>query len=231
MRAALAARDEFFSVASHELKTPVTALQLHLDGILMMLDGKGLAPEEQRRRLARAQASCVRLGKLIDELLDVSRAAAGTLRLEREEMDLAVTACEVVGRFAEQARRAGCRLVVDAPHPVIGSWDRTRIEQVLDNLLANAITYAPGQPVTVAASTEGGRAVISVKDSGPGIAPEEQRRVFDRFVRLGQERTANGGFGLGLWIVREIAEAHGGAVDLSSAPGEGCLFRVELPLP
>jgi signal transduction histidine kinase len=228
LRAALAARDQFLSVASHELKTPVTALMLYLDSIVQGIEEGRLSDEERHRRLYKALESCQRLATLIERLLDISHHAAGLPHIERHETDLAALARQVAERLDETARQAGCRLSVRAEGPVSGSWDEMRLDQVLTNLISNAIVYAPGGPIDVEVAAAANRAVLTVADAGPGVAPADRARIFDRFVQLDPERRQQG-FGLGLWIVRQNVEAHGGSVSLVSKPGAGAVFRVELP--
>jgi signal transduction histidine kinase len=132
----------------------------------------------------------------------------------------------VVERFEDEARRARCTIVLQA-QPVRGRWDRTRLDQVLTNLLSNALKYGPEQPVLVRVESAGDRAVLSVQDRGIGISEADQRRIFQRFERAVPRRNY-GGFGLGLWIVRQIVEALGGTVRVESVPGKGSTFTVEL---
>jgi len=228
LRAALAIREQFLSAASHELKTPLMATQLYIDSLVEAALAGRLSEEERRQRLERASASCRRLGRLIENLFDVSRTGPALPSVEREEVDLATLAREVVERFAAPARLAGCELTIRADRPVIGRWDPMRLDQILTNLLANAFTHARGTPVEVVVEEHGDRALLTVRDAGPGIAPQEQARVFEKFAQVGAGQ-ARGGFGLGLWIVRQNAAAMGGTVALESAPGRGATFRVELP--
>jgi signal transduction histidine kinase len=221
---AVAARDEFLSIASHELKTPLTSLILHTDA-LRAAARRG-APEQLASRADLIRRSADRLSRLVSNLLDISRIGAGRLALEREDTDLAEVTREVVERFAEEARRAGCEVRLDAA-PAAGYWDRMRIDQVVTNLLANAIKYGAGAPVDVTVRGEGGRAFLTVRDRGIGISEDDQRRIFQRFERAVSQRNY-GGFGLGLWIVRQIVEAQGGSVRVESTPGQGSTFTVEL---
>ena len=149
-----------------------------------------------------------------------SRIRIGRLALQLEDFDLAALVREVVTRHTEVATRAGCTLTLEAPHPVAGRWDRLRMEQVVTNLLSNACKYGAAKPVVVAIEAHNGRARISVSDRGIGIAPEDVGRIFGRF-----ERAASGphygGLGLGLYITRQIVEAHGGSISVASRPGEG----------
>jgi signal transduction histidine kinase len=135
---------------------------------------------------------------------------------------------EVADRYAEELSRQQCALwlqCAEAP----GRWDRSRLDQVVTNLLANALKYGAGKPITITTAVDGTQAVLMVQDQGIGIAPEDHHRVFERFERLGADHR-DGGFGIGLWIVREIVRAHGGEVTVTSQPGQGATFCVRLPL-
>ncbi len=136
---------------------------------------------------------------------------------------------EVVLILAEDARRAGCDVSVEAEAEVVGSWDRGRLDQVVTNLLANAIKYGAGAPIHITVRQEGGRARLIVRDQGIGVAAAERGRIFDRFERAVSSRHY-GGLGLGLYIVRRIVDAHAGAIAVEGAPGAGAQFIVELPL-
>jgi len=166
----------------------------------------------------------------LDEgLLDASRLAEGPLALDREEVEVGTLVASVADRMRESAATAGSALHVEVGAPISGRWDRFRIEQVVGNLIGNAIKYGAGRPIDVSASPSAGKAVIAVSDQGVGISPEDQRRVFERFARLTPGRDY-GGFGLGLWISRTIVEAHGGTIAVSSQLGNGASFVVQLPL-
>ncbi len=222
---AVAARDEFVSIASHELKTPLTSLVLHTDSLRNAARRGALDQVQAKADLIRRSVD--RLTRLVSSLLDISRISAGRLDLEIEETDLAEVAQEVVERFADEARRAGCEVRLTSER-ARGRWDRTRLDQVLTNLLSNAIKYGPGQPIDVRVEPRGpATAVLSVSDRGIGISEADQRRIFQRFERA-VSRRHYGGFGLGLWIVRQIVEAQGGSVRVESSPGGGSTFTVEL---
>ncbi len=223
---AVAARDEFLSIASHELKTPLTSLTLHSDSLRGAARRGALDQVATKADLIRRSVD--RLARLVSSLLDISRIGAGRIDLEPEDTNLAEVAREVVDRFEDEAHRAGCEVVLEA-EPTRGRWDRTRLDQVLTNLLSNAIKYGPGNPVVVRVEPRQDRAVLSVQDRGIGISEADQIRIFQRFERAVSKRNY-GGFGLGLWIVRQIVEALGGAVRVESVPGEGSTFTVELPL-
>jgi signal transduction histidine kinase len=225
-------RDDFLHVAGHELKTPLAALLLQLDGMLRQAQRGQFAaqPELLRERLVKTRTQAQRLERLVGELLDVSRLSSGQLVLELEEVDLAGLAREVTERLGEQAQRAGCALTVSGPEaPVVGRWDRLRVDQVLTNLLANAFKYGVGKPIELRLERVGPAARVVVRDHGIGIAAADQARIFERFERAVSD-SHYGGLGLGLWICRQIVEALGGTIAVESALGQGSTFVVMLPL-
>lgn len=228
LEAALRARDEFLSVASHELKTPVASFKLYIDGVGRALQRGSLAPDDLRRRITRAQEQCGRLDRLVQELLDISQLSSGSMPMSFEELDLTEIARGVAERFEEEARKAGSTITLTGDPSVVGKWDRMRLEQIQTNLIINAIKYAPGAAIELKVVRDGDRAVLSVRDRGPGIAPQDQERVFERFAQLSPNAHRTG-FGLGLWIVRQIVAALGGTVHLESALGAGSTFTVALP--
>jgi len=224
LRRAIEARDAFVAVASHELRTPLSALTLQVGLCERQLSaGRSDALPASLGRIAHATG---RLTELVERLLDTSALRDGPVELRREEVDLAALARDTA---EELGAAPGAQIRVDAPAPVVGSFDRVRIGQVLSNLVGNALKFGAGRPVDVAVSAEGDTARVVVRDSGIGVAPEAQARIFERFERAVPTRNY-GGFGLGLWFVREAVEAHGGRVAVASAPGQGAAFTVELPL-
>lgn len=225
---AVHARDDFMSIASHELRTPLTSLQLQLQSLLRRLGREGVSPVDLESKLEVAARQVDKLGSLIGELMDVSRIRAGKLQLETEEVDLAVIAREVVARLADDAARVGSRLELSAPKPVVGQWDRLRIDQVVTNLATNALKFGAGKPVEIAVEGGGISGSVSVRDHGMGIEAEDVDRIFRRFERTSSARSV-GGMGLGLYIVRQIVDAHGGTIRVESQPGAGSSFIVLLP--
>lgn len=233
LREAVRARDDFLGQASHELRTPLTSLKLQLQRLeseVGHLAPDGALPRRDlERRLALLSKQANRLATLISALLDVSRMSAGRLSLELEDVDLAEVARDVADRLREQALAAGCSIQLEAGGPpIVGRWDRLRLEQVITNLLTNAITYGTGKPIEVGFAEHGGDIVLRVRDQGIGISPEDQRRIFQRFERAVSSRNY-GGVGLGLWIVQQIVTAHGGQISVESDPGQGATFTVSLP--
>ncbi|HZF53263.1 MAG TPA: MEDS domain-containing protein [Polyangiaceae bacterium] len=225
---ALKVREEFLSIASHELKTPLAALKLQLDGLLRGLRGGRLSLDEVTRRVARAEAQCGRLDALATNLLEASVATSGRMTLDPASIDLAELACEAVARFGEQLVRAGSQVRLTATAPVRGSWDRLRLEQVITNLLSNALKHAPGTLIEVRVEVIGREAVLTVRDHGPGVSSADRDRIFERYTQAAPGKSA-GGFGLGLWITRHIVEALGGSIELDSELGRGASFKVRLP--
>jgi len=230
LKRAVRVRDDFLSIAGHELKTPLSALKLHVQG-LQHHAGKGLfGPTDPRlrERLDKACGQISRLERLVSELLDVSRISSGRMRLQLEAVDLTALLAEVVDRFGDQLDRAGCRISLQSGERVEGEWDRLRLDQVITNLLGNAIKYGSGKPIEVSVEEQSGIARRTVRDHGSGIPPEDKERIFGRFERAVSERHY-GGFGLGLWITHQIVRAHGGQIAVTTAPGAGSAFTVELP--
>ena len=220
-------RDEFLSIASHELRTPLSSLMLQLESL-----GSRFAAidDEAARRLVRATRSGERLAQLIESLLDVSRFAAGKLELQRTRLDLRVVVAEVVDSMQASAESAQCPLALTvSDDPVLGEWDRLRIGQVVTNLLGNAFRYAAGAAVDVDVRAEGDWGILTVCDHGPGIRDEDLARIFGRFER-GMSMRHFGGMGLGLYLVQQIAEAHGGTATADNLSAGGARVRVRLPL-
>jgi signal transduction histidine kinase len=230
--AAVAARDEFLAVAAHELRTPLTSLLLHIEAMERGVPpppaiGPSALPPEQRRFDAVARQAR-RLSSLIDGMLDVSRLTGGRLDLELTELDLAALVRELVQRFAADAAAADCVLTVRVDGPLRGVWDPARLDQIITNLIANALKYGAGSPIEIEAHGGEDRVWLTVRDHGIGIAPADHHRIFQRFERAASERHY-GGLGLGLWIASELTKGLGGDIAVDSAPGAGAAFTITLP--
>ncbi len=243
------AKDDFLSIASHELKTPLTALGGYAQLLRQRMAQIGLADERATRYLAMVEAQTRRMGELVNSLLDVSRLDAGQLQLHHEACDLAALVRETTVQLGNLSTRH--TVTVTAPDRLLGEWDCDRIEQVIVNLLTNAIRYSPdGGPISVTVGTidqlpaaaaapdasPGPAAFVSVRDQGLGIAPDQFDAIFDRFHRThadAEESTtdARRGMGLGLYISREIVTRHGGHIWATSpGRGQGTTFTFTLPL-
>jgi signal transduction histidine kinase len=232
-------RDEFLSIASHELKTPLTTLALQVSGMKRAVTNS--QPTDATRIIKRIDVvdkQVLRLTALVDSLLDVSRAEAGRLQLNPQDVDLAQVVREVVERLASEAAAAGCAIEVqfDAANVppggqarILGRWDPLRLDEIVTNFLTNAFKYGAGHPITIRVWATPMTAVLEVRDHGIGISLENQARLFKRFARI-VSPDHYGGFGLGLWIVKILVEAMGGTVSVESAVDQGSVFCAELPL-
>jgi PAS domain S-box-containing protein len=222
-------RDEFISVAAHELRTPLAALRLKLDGVGHLLRRDSLPPKETLgERIGAAVRHTERMVILVDRLLDVSRIVAGRLEIVREHVDLAALVRDLSDGFREQAAAAGCDLTLDVRGDTTGEWDPARLEQVVINLLSNALKYGRGKPVELRVHGEEEYVRLTVRDHGIGISPADADRIFGRFERA-VPSTHYGGLGLGLYVTRHIVESHGGTIRPDHTVGEGACFVVELP--
>jgi two-component system OmpR family sensor kinase len=234
LRVALAVRDAFISIASHELRTPITTVLGYAQHLGRLLDeGRDLPPERLRQMVQSMARQSQRLRQMVDELLDVARLREGHLELRRECTDLSALVQRVVAEFQTMLDGRHVIVLLVPPEPVLGYWDAGRLEQVVTNLLENAVKYSPhGGEIRVELTRAGEQARLCVHDQGIGIAPEQLDRLFELFHRA---PNAAGrpvpGLGIGLAIVREIVQRHGGQVQAHSAgEGEGATFIVELPL-
>jgi PAS domain S-box-containing protein len=230
IRNAVRLRDEFLSVASHELKTPLTPLSLKLQTLAREAEAQPESPFvlKTRAHVEAGRRQIKRLSDLIGDLLDVSRITSGQMKLQQEPVDFSAVVREVVTRLEPEATKAESRLTVETPKALPGSSDRMRLEQVVENLVTNAIKYGAGKPIHIRLAATAERVTLTVQDQGIGIAPEHQARIFERFERAVSERNY-GGLGLGLYITRTIVEALGGSIRVQSQPGQGATFTVELP--
>lgn len=230
---AVKARDEFLSIASHELRTPLTSLNLQLQGLLKSVQVEGLRnlPQDRvKRRLQGAHEQVQRMADLVNRLLDVSRIGAGRIELEVEEINLVGLVGEVLDRFDLELKAAGCHLTFDMlDHPIVRA-DRFRLDQVVTNLVSNAIKYGRGNPIQVVVDCKDGDAVLSIEDQGMGISRDNIDRIFERFERASGSNSITG-LGLGLYISKRLIEAMGGAISVSSKIDVGSKFTIELPSP
>ena len=229
-RQAVRLREEFLSVASHELRAPVSTLLLQVDSQLFALQqGAESSSSDHERRLRRTRHHVLRLSRLINQLLDVSRLSAGRdLELQREQVNLAEVVQDLLMDFEQNIAESGCDLTTKFCRDAVGLWDRARIEQVVTNLITNALKYGAGKPITVTVDGSDEDVRMRVSDQGVGIAPSDVPRLFNRFERAESGRGFKG-MGLGLWIVRQIATAHGGTIELESELGAGSTFTLNLP--
>lgn len=230
---AVRVRDEFLSIAAHELRTPLTAVQLQLQGIARQLrlasPPQGGHPERLQQGIERALEGAGRLSALVETLLDVSRIAAGRIRLNLSDFDLAEAVNNTILRLSDMIRDAGCSVALQVEPGLSGRWDILRIEQALTNLVSNACKHASRSVIEVGAQASGPETVrLWVKDNGPGIPPEQLERIFGRFERAASSNNY-GGLGLGLYVTRQIAEVHGGSAHAHSSLGVGSTFVLELP--
>ena len=223
---ALRVKDQFLSIVSHELRTPLTTIK----GYAQILRSKLTNEPNEQRFAVNIDAQVSRLSRLVDDLLDVTRFSRGQFELQRQRVDLRLVLDDVVGRFRIVAPRYPIELSLDGGS-YEGVWDRDRLEQVMNNLVGNAVKYSPPEsPITIRTMHEGDTVTISVIDRGTGISEEDQDRLFERFFRGMAGTSQVTGLGLGLYVTRRIIEAHGGAIGVRSKPGEGSEFYFTLPL-
>jgi len=219
-------RDQFLAVASHELRTPLTALQLQLQSLE---ERTGVMDPATARKVERAARSTARMAALVEALLDASQLVTGSFSLSRTPYDLRETTRALLEDLRGPASKSDCELhlVADTTLPV--RWDRVRFEQVMTNLVANAIKFGAGRPIIVRLTALGDdTARIDVQDEGPGVTEGDHERIFERFERSTSLRN-HGGLGLGLFVAREIVEAHGGSITARNNSEAGACFTVYMP--
>jgi PAS domain S-box-containing protein len=231
LRAAIEARDDFLSVASHELGTPLTALKLHVDQLQRSLGqaGGGAAdPRSLERRLDSIAQEVLRLENLVETLLDSTRLVVGAWKPKLERIDLGQLVIRLVGELAPVAEAAGCTVRVRSKAGLLGTWDRGSLEQTLINVVGNAFKYGAGAPVEVELDADEAFVTARIRDHGVGVAPDQEELIFQRFGRAPQTR-GFGGLGLGLWIARQFLEVMGGTICLKPTAGPGATFEIALP--
>lgn len=230
MKEAIRTRDEFLSIASHELKTPLTPLTLQLQTLERLLKKGALEnvpPERLAKMIHTSNNQIKRIAHLIDNLLDITRISSGKLNLHCEQADLTEIVQDILDRY--DLEFSNCHIALNLSNSVIAYIDRIRMEQVVTNLLTNAVKYGAGKPIFIAVDRVGNQARLIFEDQGIGIAPENITRIFERFERI-QSSEHIGGLGLGLYITKQIVEAHGGTISVRSRIHEGTHFEIHIPL-
>ncbi|MEZ4814858.1 MAG: PAS domain-containing sensor histidine kinase [Bdellovibrionota bacterium] len=228
----IAIRDEFISIASHELKTPLTSLDLQFQIIKRWFAKKDYSVPSLEKLQKIFQDSFLqvqKLGVLLEDLLDVSRSQRGAFNYNFETVDILEVLEGAVSRLSSQARAMGSEIVWGTKESCVVFCDPFRIDQALTNLIVNSIKYGQGTPVRVSIEAKGDCAELLISDSGIGIAPENQKKIFERFARAVSFKSISG-MGLGLFITKEIVEAHKGTIEVESALGKGASFKVRIPL-
>ena len=227
LRRLIRARDDFLAIAAHELRSPMHALRLQIGNVLTA--ARRGSQEDLITRLERMRLAVESYVRRATTLLEISRVNADQLRLRYEQLDLSVLVHDTVASFAAEAEFNRVEIRLSAPTSLNGEWDRQAVEQIVTNLISNAIKYGDGKPVDLTVDQQSEYAVLRIRDRGVGISKENQVRIFNRFEQLVTNRPRSG-FGLGLWLVRTLIDAHGGSIEVDSEPGEGATFVVRLPL-
>lgn len=225
---ALRQRNDFLTRAAHELRTPLTILQLQVDVLRRKMEADTAGTWSDA--LTQLGRQTRRLARVADDLVSASRMDAELPHRAVEPVDLAVLTQEVVAEFRSDVTRAGSEIVLDAPDPVVGIWNRPAVRQVISNVIANAVKFGEEKPIHVEVTTEKGAiGQVMVRDRGIGIAAGDQARIFALFQQVASPLNV-GGLGLGLTVARQVAEMHGGTIDVTSSENEGAAFRIRLPL-
>jgi signal transduction histidine kinase len=229
---AIRAREHFISIASHELRTPLAPLRLQVQRLLRGLERNPSAMTNATltEALLVVERQSARLTALLENVLDMTRVRLGRLSLRPEEVDAGTLVDEIAASLRDTIAQSGCSLQIEKRGAAVGLWDRARLVQVVTNLLTNAVKHGGPGAIEVSVTGGAGRATIIVRDHGPGVPPQERERIFGRFEYAETRGDDTGrGLGLGLYVAREIVEAHGGRLTVKSPPGGGAAFEVELP--
>jgi signal transduction histidine kinase len=230
---AIRAREHFISIASHELRTPLAPMRLQVQRLLRGLhrDPHAMTPARIVEALEVVDRQSARLAALLENVLDLTRLRLGRMPLRRTEVDAAALVDEVASTLRDSMAQAACSLTIQRRGEALGRWDRARLGQVVTNLLSNAVKHGGQGAIEVSVDGTLERTTILVRDHGPGVVPEERERIFGRFehAETPTEIASVGGLGLGLYISREIVEAHGGHLTVEAPLGGGAAFRIELP--
>jgi two-component system OmpR family sensor kinase len=229
LSAAVAARDEFIAIVGNELRNPMGAIVLSASNMIYKAEREQDLPAWLKPRLLTLERQTRSFVRRATTLLDVKRLATGDFHVDLDVVNLSDVVSEVVRDLATEAERAGCELRPSIEPGVIGSWDRVALEQITMNLMSNAIRYGAGRPVETSVKSTGVDATIEVRDHGAGISEVDRCRIFERFERAVVQRGSKPGFGLGLWITRQLLIAHQGEIAVESWPGVGSVFTASLP--
>ncbi len=230
LRAAIALRDEFISIASHELKTPLTALFLQLQILNRLISTEKASIDPKISHISeKSLTSTKALTTLLEDLLDVTRIRVGRIKLNFEKIDLNSVIQETIATIQETAPMRGYPVLFRSEEVVIAHLDRIRVSQIVSNLLSNAMKYGDSQPIEVTLSADSVHARIQVRDHGIGISQEMHSKIFERFQRAVRSDQFTG-LGLGLYVCKQLTEALGGRIHVESEPRKGSLFVVEFPL-
>lgn len=227
LRAAIAARDEFIAIAAHELRNPMTPIVGQVQLLVSRARREQVSPS-LLKGLERLETAVDHYMRRATTLLEITRVTADKVRLEPSTFDMCELVQACVRNYEQMAACSGSQLVCRCDGPIVGSWDRLASEQILDNLLSNALRYGDGEPVSVEITSNAEWVVLRVIDRGIGIAPADQARIFDRFERA-HDVPRSGGFGIGLWLSQKLAQAQAGSLEVQSEPGAGSTFIVRLP--
>ncbi len=224
-RKAISGRDEFLSIAAHEIRGPLASIHLAVQSLMR----GSLPPAAVRTSFEVIQREDRRLGRFVDQLLDLGRIRTGRLDFELEDVDLGAVVRDVASQLSEELAHTRSAVMVRTEGALRGQWDRVRLEQVVTNLLSNAIKYGEGKPIDITAVRAGDHAMVRVVDRGMGIEPAMLTKIFDPFQRVVEARHY-GGLGLGLHIAKTIIDGFGGTITVDSRLGAGATFTVELPV-
>lgn len=230
---AIAARDEFLSIASHELKTPLTTVLMQIQITLHSIRNVSLAEFSVGNLLTMLQSAQVqtkRLAKMINDLLNISLLTTRKMTLEKEDVDLTTLARDIVENFSPRFHKEGSDITFMASRTILGKWDRLRLEQAIDNIISNALKYGNKKPVEVVLKKEGSNALLYITDHGIGIGDGETDKIFQLFKRGEATEKDYKGLGIGLFIAREIIVLHGGVISVESKQGNGTTFTLTLPI-
>lgn len=228
---ALKWRDDFLSIASHELKTPITSMRLQTqmtERNLQKSESKTLSPEKLEKYFDTSNKQLDKLTRLIDDLLDTTRIRAGKLTVDPVEVNFTQLINDILERYEDQLSEANCLMDIEIQKNIIVYCDPFRAEQVIVNLISNVIKYAHGKPVAIKLFQEHGQAFLTIEDAGPGIAPEKVEAIFERFKR-GNKHEGISGLGLGLYIAKQVMDAHHGSITVKSTQGFGSAFTINFP--